>query len=137
PSCRRWQPSARARSITWTLRWGRSPQSWHWRAPTGTLAPAPTRRGFSRSSKQGATGGPRSTPRHRRLIPDMISVIIPAFREAQRIRATPAAVFRAAEQLTEPVEVIVVDDGSDDGTADQVEAFRASSVQALGPGHAA
>jgi glycosyltransferase involved in cell wall biosynthesis len=56
----------------------------------------------------------------------MISVIIPAFREAERIRTTLTAVSRAAEQLTEPVEVIVVDDGSDDGTADQVVAFGGS-----------
>ena len=58
----------------------------------------------------------------------MISIIIPAFREAERIGATLAGVRRAAEGLDEPVEVIVVDDGSDDGTAEQaaggVQAFR-------------
>jgi hypothetical protein len=49
----------------------------------------------------------------------MISVIIPAFREAERIGRTLAGVRRGADALQEPVEVIVVDDGSDDGTAEQ------------------
>jgi glycosyltransferase involved in cell wall biosynthesis len=49
----------------------------------------------------------------------MISVVIPAFREAPRISATVAAVRTAAAGLEEPVEIIVVDDGSDDDTAAQ------------------
>jgi glucosyl-3-phosphoglycerate synthase len=49
----------------------------------------------------------------------MVSIIIPAFREAERIGLTLAGVRCGAEALTEPLEVVVVDDGSDDGTADR------------------
>jgi glycosyl transferase family 2 len=49
----------------------------------------------------------------------MVSVIIPAYREAERIGLTLAGVRRGAAALDEPVEVVVVDDGSDDGTAEQ------------------
>ena len=49
----------------------------------------------------------------------MVSILIPAFREADRIGRTLAAVRRGAAALEEPVEVVVVDDGSDDGTAAQ------------------
>jgi glycosyltransferase involved in cell wall biosynthesis len=54
----------------------------------------------------------------------MISVVIPAFREAERIGSTLAGVQVGARMLQEPLEVIVVDDGSDDGTAEQVLAHR-------------
>jgi len=68
----------------------------------------------------------------------MVSLIIPAFREAERIGLTLAGVQRGAEALDEPIEVVVVDDGSDDGTAEQalavgrrsgVQAFRCSGAQ--------
>jgi glycosyltransferase involved in cell wall biosynthesis len=49
----------------------------------------------------------------------MVSIIIPAFREAERIGLTLAGVRRGAEALAEPIEVVVVDDGSDDGTAER------------------
>jgi glycosyltransferase involved in cell wall biosynthesis len=52
----------------------------------------------------------------------MITVVIPAYREAARIGATVAAVRRAAHGLEVPVEIIVVDDGSDDDTAAQASA---------------
>jgi hypothetical protein len=52
----------------------------------------------------------------------MVSIIIPAFREADRIGATIAAVRCAAARLDEVVEVIVVDDGSDDGTGERAVA---------------
>jgi glycosyltransferase involved in cell wall biosynthesis len=50
----------------------------------------------------------------------MISIVIPAYREVERIGRTLAAVRRGASGLDESVEVVVVDDGSDDGTAEQV-----------------
>lgn len=54
----------------------------------------------------------------------MLTVIIPAFQEAERIGATMSAVCRAARNLPELMELLVVDDGSDDGTADRALAIR-------------
>jgi glycosyltransferase involved in cell wall biosynthesis len=47
----------------------------------------------------------------------VISFIIPAYNEERLLGATLSAVHAAAEQLSQPYEVIVVDDGSTDGTA--------------------
>jgi uncharacterized protein YheU (UPF0270 family) len=61
----------------------------------------------------------------------MVSLIIPAFREAERIGLTLAGVQRGAEALDEPIEVVVVDDGSDDGTAEQALAQTQSHHQVI------
>jgi len=53
--------------------------------------------------------------------PADVSVIIPAFRAAATVGRALACV---AAQTRPPREVIVVDDGSDDGTADAAEAMR-------------
>jgi len=47
-------------------------------------------------------------------------VVIPAFNEARRLPAHLEAVAAYFEGMGEPYEVIVVDDGSSDGTADRV-----------------
>ncbi|MEO6104574.1 MAG: glycosyltransferase [Pseudoxanthomonas sp.] len=48
----------------------------------------------------------------------MISFIIPAHNEARLIGATLSALEQAAQALAQPFEIIVVDDASDDATAD-------------------
>ncbi|MFA5129314.1 MAG: glycosyltransferase [Patescibacteria group bacterium] len=47
----------------------------------------------------------------------MISIVFPAFNEAENLKRFPAGVFTVFERLGEPYEVIVVDDGSTDETA--------------------
>lgn len=54
------------------------------------------------------------------LAPADISVIVPAFRAAGTIER---ALLSIAAQTTVPKEVVVVDDGSDDGTADVAAAY--------------
>lgn len=57
----------------------------------------------------------------------MISVLIPAYNEADRIAATLAAVCSFAEEM-HVREIIVVDDGSTDDTADRAQAAGADVV---------
>ncbi|MEP0841946.1 MAG: glycosyltransferase family 2 protein [Phycisphaerae bacterium] len=52
-----------------------------------------------------------------------LSIIIPAYNEQARIGASLAEVLRFAQARPGGAEVIVVDDGSTDGTADLVSAF--------------
>jgi glycosyltransferase involved in cell wall biosynthesis len=52
----------------------------------------------------------------------MISIVIPAFQEAVLIATTVAAVRQAGQDLDEPFEVIVVDDGSEDPTSQEAGA---------------
>ena len=47
-----------------------------------------------------------------------LSIVIPAYNEARRLPGTLPRVVEYAGRLDEPVEIIVVDDGSSDGTAD-------------------
>jgi glycosyltransferase involved in cell wall biosynthesis len=57
----------------------------------------------------------------------MLTVIVPAFNEASTI----AAVLRRVDGVDLDMEIIVVDDGSTDGTLDQVEAAGVGSVRVL------
>ena len=59
------------------------------------------------------------------------SVVIPAYNEAQRLPPFLERVVAYFEGRDEPYEIIVVDDGSTDGTADLVEARRLSTVRVL------
>jgi glycosyltransferase involved in cell wall biosynthesis len=54
-------------------------------------------------------------------MPDLISAIIPTY---NRSRFLPRALRSVAEQTYRPIEVIVIDDGSTDGTADLIPAQR-------------
>ncbi|RKE23064.1 bifunctional polysaccharide deacetylase/glycosyltransferase family 2 protein [Streptomyces sp. TLI_171] len=73
--------------------------------------------------------------RHRRLrrrgwgppVTDPVTVIVPAFNE----RAGIEAAVRSLVASDHPVEVIVVDDGSTDGTADLVDSLRLPGVRVL------
>ena len=59
------------------------------------------------------------------------SIVIPAFNEAQRLPPFLDRVVAYFEGRDEPYEVIVVDDGSTDGTAEIVEAKRLGTVKVL------
>lgn len=65
-----------------------------------------------------------------------LSVVVPAFREAARIVATVRTIlaFAAARRLE--VEVLVCDDGSDDGTAARLAEIALPHVTVLGAPHA-
>jgi dolichyl-phosphate beta-glucosyltransferase len=51
-----------------------------------------------------------------------LSVVVPAFNEARRLPGTLPRMIEYARGLPEPVEIIVVDDGSTDGTSDAAAA---------------
>ena len=59
--------------------------------------------------------------------PDPVSVVVPAHNESRTIAAT----VRSLVAGTHPVEVIVVDDGSTDGTADVVRALGLPGVRVV------
>ncbi len=52
-----------------------------------------------------------------------LSVVIPAYNEAARIRASLASLAEYLPAISDPCEVLIVDDGSRDETATAVEAF--------------
>jgi glycosyltransferase involved in cell wall biosynthesis len=58
----------------------------------------------------------------------MISFIIPAYNEERLLGPTLSALHAAARQLAQPYEVIVVDDGSTDGTAAIARTYGATVV---------
>nr|WP_133829493.1 bifunctional polysaccharide deacetylase/glycosyltransferase family 2 protein [Actinomycetospora succinea] len=60
-------------------------------------------------------------------VTEPVSVIVPAYNEKENISAT----VRSLVASEHPVEVIVVDDGSTDGTADIVEALRLPRVRVV------
>src|SRR5574342_896990 len=47
-----------------------------------------------------------------------LSIVVPAYNEARRLPGTLPRMIEYASGLHEPVEVLVVDDGSADGTSD-------------------
>jgi glycosyltransferase involved in cell wall biosynthesis len=49
-------------------------------------------------------------------IPESISCILPAYNEEKNLEAAVKSCFEALERLFENFEIIIVDDGSDDGT---------------------
>src|SRR3954451_3917798 len=53
-----------------------------------------------------------------------LSIVIPAYREAENILDTLDNVTRALAPLGLPHEILVIDDGSTDGTAGLVESSR-------------
>lgn len=53
----------------------------------------------------------------------LVSVVIPAFNEERRLPQTLTRVHTYLAQQNYPTELIIVDDGSSDGTAQVVEAF--------------
>jgi hypothetical protein len=57
--------------------------------------------------------------------PPVLSVIIPAFNRAEPLKYTLRTVAEAARRLAEPVEVLVIDDGSVPPTEEQLAGFAA------------
>ena len=66
----------------------------------------------------------------------MISFIVPAHNEERLLASTLSALHQAAEALAQPFEIIVVDDASDDATADIARAC-AATVLAVAHRHIA
>ncbi|MGW7457854.1 bifunctional polysaccharide deacetylase/glycosyltransferase family 2 protein [Streptomyces sp. NPDC054797] len=62
-----------------------------------------------------------------RVVTEPVSVIVPAYNESAGIEAA----VRSLRASDHPVEIIVVDDGSTDGTADIVEALRLPGVRVI------
>ncbi|GIW08460.1 MAG: glycosyl transferase [Dehalococcoidia bacterium] len=63
--------------------------------------------------------------------PPALSIIIPAYNEARRLPRTLAALGRTLDNRPELFEIIVVDDGSSDGTADAVRACRLPGLRLI------
>ena len=61
--------------------------------------------------------------------PPALSVVIPAYNEEHRLGGTLAAVLAFLEQRGDSSEVLVVDDGSTDGTAQAATRFRSAGVE--------
>jgi cellulose synthase/poly-beta-1,6-N-acetylglucosamine synthase-like glycosyltransferase/peptidoglycan/xylan/chitin deacetylase (PgdA/CDA1 family) len=72
-----------------------------------------------RRGRRGRSWGPAVT--------DPVSVIVPAYNESAGIEAA----VRSLVASYHPVEIIVVDDGSTDGTADLVESLRLPGVRVI------
>ncbi len=70
-------------------------------------------------------GSTADTGGHSRAGLQRLSIVLPAFNEAANIESAVAEATAVAARLTEEHEVIVVDDGSSDGTAGLVEALGA------------
>jgi glycosyltransferase involved in cell wall biosynthesis len=63
------------------------------------------------------------------VAPELLSIVVPAFNEALTIEEVLRRV--AAQDLGGPYELIVVDDGSSDDTADRAEALGAAEVRVI------
>ena len=60
-----------------------------------------------------------------------LSVVIPAYNEAARLPKTLARLHAYLEGRRFPYEIVVVDDGSSDGTAEQAREAGGSAVTVL------
>lgn len=54
-----------------------------------------------------------------------LSIVVPAYNEAKRLPGTLPRMIEYAQRLGEPVEIVIVDDGSTDGTAGIADALGA------------
>jgi dolichyl-phosphate beta-glucosyltransferase len=71
------------------------------------------------------------------MYPYFLSIVIPAFNEEERLPQTLPAIIEFLSNQSYSAEVIVVDDGSSDKTADIVNEFAAqhSVIKLIQPGH--
>jgi glycosyltransferase involved in cell wall biosynthesis len=65
-------------------------------------------------------------------VKDRISIVMPAYNEADSIERGVAAVDRQFEAVSEDYEIIVVDDGSEDGTRKIMEEFTDKKIKLVG-----
>ncbi len=84
-----------------------------------------------------------TSPAPENTAPCFLSIVIPAFNEEKRLPDSLPKIIRFVRQQTYPVEVIVVDDGSSDRTAEVVREFQKDApfisllpVEHGGKGHA-
>lgn len=72
----------------------------------------------------------------------MVSIVVPVFNEARHISANLGLLLREATEAFEKFEILVVSDGSTDGTDSQISSFRDARLKLLaspvnsGKGHA-
>ena len=59
------------------------------------------------------------------MSPDLLSIVVPAYNEAGRVGESLRRIAEYADAVGLSVEIVVVDDGSTDGTAEVVEAIGA------------
>lgn len=67
--------------------------------------------------------------------PVLLSVVVPAYNEEGNIRALHAALVRVLEAEAIPFEIVVVDDGSTDGTWNAVEALATRDLRVVALRH--
>ena len=103
----------------------------HWVMRRPTFAPrSPSPRGRG----EGWEGEEPPYPGAGETVPSAtmeVSVVIPAYNEVERIGQTLTATLAYLQQTNWTFEIVVVDDGSDDGTAATVQALSSPSVRLL------
>jgi len=81
------------------------------------------------------TIGPPSLPELELVegfVKDRISIIVPAYNEADSIERGVADIDRQFEAVSEDYEIIIVDDGSEDGTAKIIQQFTDRKIKIVG-----
>jgi glycosyltransferase involved in cell wall biosynthesis len=61
----------------------------------------------------------------------MVSIVIPVFNEASRIGNSIQKIDEFRRKTSHSIEIIVVDDGSSDGTVEIIQSFQRSAIQIL------
>lgn len=78
------------------------------------------------------SGGVADSSFDARRLPSLISIVIPAYNEAATIRTAVEQVLQIVDDHHLPAEIIVVDDGSADGTQDEIRRLHATDARVKG-----